>query len=130
MLWQYSQTAKIDDADLKTTGAPQEGQEALKATGRGSGQFFQQFGFLGLELGHALGPTVAGVGRLRRVAEALGLRGRDDAVARIDARGADDEIAGDGLEARGLDHVGVDQNIVVRDHGLVGFDESDAQENE
>jgi hypothetical protein len=62
VLWQYSQTAKIDDADLKTTGAPQEGQEAVSATWlyprstscrARSTQFLEQFRFLGVEFGLA-----------------------------------------------------------------------------
>ena len=50
VLWQYSQTAKIDAADLKTTGAPQEGQGAVTATVLRSTQFFEQFHFFGVEL--------------------------------------------------------------------------------
>src|SRR5574343_1898710 len=53
VLWQYSQTARIEPADLKTTGAPQEGQVAEKATRLRSTQFFEQFRLLGLELGRA-----------------------------------------------------------------------------
>ena len=46
VLRQNSQTPWKDAADLKTTGAPQEGQEAVSATGCWSGQLLEQLGLL------------------------------------------------------------------------------------
>src|ERR1051326_2240452 len=70
--------------------------------------------------------TVLGIGRIGVIFLERCDVGARLSVTRVDARGARVEIPLNPIQPCGLEHVDVDQHVVVHDHSLVMLDEADA----